>query len=136
VTKKQTIAVDFDGTCVSHAYPVIGDDIGAVPVLQRLTAEGHKIILYTMRSKKTLEEAVEWFNDQDIPLYGVNLNKSQPNGTTSPKVFAHLYIDDAALGIPLLRPVMRDVGNARPFVNWEAVETLLERSGHLPPRRA
>ena len=28
------IAVDFDGTVVTHAYPEIGDDAGAVPVLK------------------------------------------------------------------------------------------------------
>ena len=27
------IAVDFDGTVVTHAYPEIGDDAGAVPCL-------------------------------------------------------------------------------------------------------
>ena len=30
------IAVDFDGTVVTHAYPEIGDDAGAVPVLKEL----------------------------------------------------------------------------------------------------
>jgi hypothetical protein len=28
------IAVDFDGTCVTHEYPKVGRDIGAVPVLK------------------------------------------------------------------------------------------------------
>ena len=31
------IAVDFDGTVVTHAYPEIGDDAGAVAVLKELT---------------------------------------------------------------------------------------------------
>ena len=44
------IAVDFDGTCVSHEYPKVGKDIGAVPVLKALVEIGHKIILNTMRS--------------------------------------------------------------------------------------
>jgi predicted mannosyl-3-phosphoglycerate phosphatase (HAD superfamily) len=44
------IAVDFDGTCVTHEYPRIGRDIGAAPVLKRLTDAGHKLILWTMRS--------------------------------------------------------------------------------------
>jgi len=35
------IAVDFDGTCVSHAYPEVGIDIGAIPVLKRLVSNGH-----------------------------------------------------------------------------------------------
>lgn len=37
------IAVDFDGTCVTHEYPHIGKDIGAIPVLQQLTQEGHQL---------------------------------------------------------------------------------------------
>ena len=44
------IAVDFDGTCVTHEFPKVGKDIGAVPVLKKLVEKGHKIILYTMRS--------------------------------------------------------------------------------------
>ncbi len=44
------IAIDFDGTCVTHAFPKIGKDIGSVPVLKALTEQGHKIILFTMRS--------------------------------------------------------------------------------------
>ena len=39
------IAVDFDGTCVTHAYPEIGNDIGAVPILKRIVERGHKLIL-------------------------------------------------------------------------------------------
>lgn len=30
------IAVDFDGTCVTHEFPKVGKDIGAVPVLKEL----------------------------------------------------------------------------------------------------
>ena len=44
------ICVDFDGTCVTHDFPEIGKDIGAIPILLRLVDAGHKLILYTMRS--------------------------------------------------------------------------------------
>jgi len=43
------IAVDFDGTCVAYDFPNIGQDIGAVPVLEELVAAGHKLILWTVR---------------------------------------------------------------------------------------
>jgi hypothetical protein len=80
---------------------------------------GHKLILNTMRSGDELADAVQWFIDNDIPLYGVNENPSQKSWTSSPKVYAHLYIDDAALGCLLkMDPAVSD----RPFVNWEAVE--------------
>lgn len=44
------IAVDFDGTVVTHAYPRIGDEIGAEPVLRELVANGCRLILLSMRS--------------------------------------------------------------------------------------
>lgn len=116
------IAVDFDGTCVTHEYPRVGRDIGAVPVLKKLVDSGHHLILNTMRSGKELVDAVQWFADNDIPLYGANENPTQKEWTLSPKVYAHLYIDDAALGCPLRfdRAV-----SSRPFVDWEVVDTYL-----------
>ena len=42
------IAVDFDGTCVTHDFPNVGKNIGAEIVLRKLSDKGHKIILYTM----------------------------------------------------------------------------------------
>lgn len=45
------IAVDFDGTCVTHEFPKVGRDIGAVPVLRKLVENGHKLILFTMNLK-------------------------------------------------------------------------------------
>ena len=68
-----TIAIDFDGTVVTHAYPEIGEDAGAAPVLKELTDNGCRLILYSMRHGKLLDRAVEWF----------------------------LYIDDCNLGCPL-----------------------------------
>jgi hypothetical protein len=119
------IAVDFDGTCVTHEYPNIGKDIGAVPVLKKLTDCGHKIILNTMRSGDKLKEAMQWFTDNNIPLYGANENPTQKSWTESPKVFANLYIDDAALGCPL---IFDHAVSSRPFVNWVMVEEILEET--------
>lgn len=118
------IAVDFDGTCVTHEYPDIGYDIGAVPVLKALVARGDQIILFTMRSGGQLADAVKWFEVNEIPLFGVNCNPEQHTWTTSPKPYAHIYIDDAALGVPL----MHSLGGMRPHVDWLAVANLLEVS--------
>ena len=118
------IAVDFDGTCVTHEYPKVGKDIGAVPVLKKLTDNGHKLILNTMRSGKELAAAIKWFIDNDIPLYGANENPTQKSWTDSPKVYAHLYIDDAGIGCPL---IFDHAVSSRPFVNWNAVEEYLEK---------
>ena len=95
------IAVDFDGTVVTHAYPEIGDDAGAVPVLKELTDNGCRLILYTMRHGKLLDDAIRWFRERGIPLYAVNENPSQQRWTSSPKVHADLYIDDSSLGCPI-----------------------------------
>lgn len=46
------IGIDFDGTVVTHEYPNVGKDIGAVPVLRKLVERGHKLMLWTMRGTK------------------------------------------------------------------------------------
>lgn len=122
-----TIAIDFDGTCVTHEYPKIGKSLGAEATLKTLVENGHKLILLTMRSGKELDEAVEWFKTNDISLYGINNNPTQKNWTQSPKVFANLYIDDAALGAPLLQ-----LHNWR-GIDWKPVILDLEKRGCLLP---
>lgn len=123
------IAIDFDGTCVAHDYPSVGKDIGAVPILKALIHKGHRLILHTMRDKETLEAAVKWFKDNNIPLLGVNNNPTQKRWTESPKIFAHMYIDDAALGVPL--KLDEDGSITRPYVDWNRVKLALEERGIL-----
>lgn len=124
--KGYVIAVDFDGTCVEHNYPAIGMDVeGAVDVLRTLNKHGHRIILNTMRSDQRLEAAVRWFRDRKIELWAVNRNPEQEQWTSSPKVYADIYIDDSALGCPLIFLE----GVRRPVVNWSKVRQLLESDG-------
>ena len=131
------INIDFDGTVVTHDFPNIGKDIGSVPVLKKLVQNGHKLILFTMRSHRpflsftgtmrdTLDEAVDWFKENDIPLHGINTNPDQKDWTDSPKSYAHLLIDDTALGCPLLNNKKK---SPRPFVDWVKVEEMLIASG-------
>ncbi len=140
-----TIAVDFDGTCTAHQFPAIGADIGAASVLRELAAKGHKLILWTMRSDKYdnhnckgsdpsvyipkdderndyLSQAIGWFADNQIPLYGCQTNPTQSAWTSSPKCYANLYLDDAALGCPLTYDI--NISD-RPFVNWTEMRELL-----------
>jgi hypothetical protein len=136
------IAIDFDGTCVSHEFPNVGKDINAVPVLKALIENGHQLILFTMRSDivnptgqdnelhlesgNYLTDAVNWFKTHNIPLYGIQSNPTQHTWTTSPKAYAQLYIDDAALGCPLsFDPKI----SSRPFVDWTAVNQILVANG-------
>lgn len=122
------IAVDFDGTCVEHDYPEVGMDVeGAVDVLRELRAKGHRLILFTMRSGSKLDAATRWFKERKIELWGVNRNPEQKDWTDSVKVFADIYIDDSALGCP----IMFVDGARRPMVNWTKVRTQLEYDGVL-----
>lgn len=131
------IAVDFDGTCVSHEFPLVGREIGAPRVLKRIVAAGARLILWTMRSDVEnpssdhpeitpqggpyLTEAIQWFEKHEIPLYGIQRNPTQDRWTHSPKAYANIYIDDAALGCPLKIEVLGE----RPFVDWDKVEEML-----------
>jgi hydroxymethylpyrimidine pyrophosphatase-like HAD family hydrolase len=121
------IAIDFDGTCVTHAFPNVGKEIGAVDVIKALVNKGHKIILFTMRDLEYLTPAVAWFEKNDIPLYGINDNPGA-KWSTSRKVYADMYIDDMALGIPLKMDYNK---SNRPFVDWAGVESLLKKKGIL-----
>jgi hypothetical protein len=122
--------VDFDGTCVMHEYPKIGAEIpNAVSVLKRLNENEVKLILWTIRSGEYLDEAVAWFAERGIEIWSVNKNPHQRFWSKSPKAYAQLYIDDAALGCPL--KYAADGDEARPCADWTAIEKLLEELGYL-----
>lgn len=122
------IAIDFDGTCVSHEYPDTGKDIGSIPVLKQLLEKGHELILYTMRSATGLQNAINWFIENNIRLYGVQYNPTQSTWTSSNKCYAQLYIDDAALGCPLKFDL--EVSK-KPFADWVKIEQILKEKGIL-----
>ena len=116
------IAVDFDGTVVDHRYPEIGPEAPlAVDTLLSLSNQNHKIILFTMRSGTPLTEAVNWFLERRIPLWGVQFNPDQARWSASNKCYAELYIDDAAFGCPLIKPE----GFHRYCVDWRLVRESL-----------
>ena len=117
------IAVDFDGTCVTHRFPEVGEDCpGAVKVLKNLASEGHQLVLYTVRSGKYLESAVDWFRDREIPLAGRQYAPGQTDWTQSNKCYANVYIDDAALGAPLLVD-----SSGKSYIDWSKVEALIKQ---------
>lgn len=98
--KPVKIVIDFDGTVVEHMYPNVGKDLPfAVLVLKMLVVSGHKLILSTMRSEeKYLDAAVKWFEEREIPLYGVQLDPDQSSWTSSPKAYGEYCIDDRNVG--------------------------------------
>jgi hydroxymethylpyrimidine pyrophosphatase-like HAD family hydrolase len=116
-SKSPIVAIDFDGTIVAHRYPEIGEPVPyALETMRAMQAKGYKLILFTMRSGEYLREAVDYLSAEGIELWAVNENPTQRFWTDSPKVYAHIYIDDAAFGCPLIR-----VEDDRPIVDWLAV---------------
>ena len=140
-------AIDFDGTVVTHEFPKVGKDVPyAVETLQKIVAHGGKLILWTMRSNHTappeftgdqqhernpiiecepdnyLDHAIKWFSDREIPLWGIQTNPDQGSWTSSPKAYAHVYIDDAALGS---HTVHDETFASRPYVDWTFVDAVL-----------
>lgn len=95
------IAVDFDGTIVEHAYPAIGKTrLFAFETLRMLQKE-HQLILWTYRTGKALEEAVEFCRKNGVEFYAVNKNYPEEvfdENTTSRKIDADIYIDDKNIG--------------------------------------
>lgn len=103
------IAIDFDGTIVEDAFPKIGKPmIFAFDTMKRLQSEGHRLILWTYRHGKRLQEAVDFCAENGIEFYAVN--KSYPeeeyDENISRKIHADLFIDDR---------------NAGGFVGWTEV---------------
>lgn len=94
------IAVDFDGTLCENQWPDIGPPReGVVKYILQRQQNGAKLILWTNRAGKRLEEAVAWCRDHGITFDAVNGNLPEmveKFGGDSRKVFADEYIDDKA----------------------------------------
>ena len=93
------IAVDFDGTIVDHQYPAIGPEKPfAIETLKKLVEEHHRIILWTVREGKLLEEAVSFCRERGLEFYAVNRNYPEEKHAKERKIRADLWIDDRNLG--------------------------------------
>lgn len=119
------IAVDFDGTIVEDTYPKIGKEkLFAFDTLKHLQSEGHRLVLWTYRKGKRLDQAVEFCRENGIEFYAVN--SSFPNEEHDPKrsrkINADIFIDD------------RNVGG---FPGWgEVYQTITNNSpDHLKPKK-
>lgn len=107
------IAIDFDGTIVEDAYPAIGKPkLFAFDTLKKLQNEGHRLILWTYRSGKKLEEAVQFCESNGINFYAINASyeDEEIDSEKSRKIHADIFIDD------------RNVGG---FIGWGNVHQLL-----------
>ena len=141
----KVFAIDFDGTCVTDDFPLVGKDIGAAPVLRELVANGHKLVLHTLRADidesrdipgcvrcapgKYLQDAVDWFEREGIPLFGVNSRPDVP--CPSPKLMSDISIDDRNAGTPLIQ--LKGGDGHRPYVDWRAMRSHLAAMGFIAP---
>lgn len=96
-----SIAIDFDGTIVEDEYPRIGKPrVYAFETLKALEQKGHRLILWTYRSGRELEEAVEFCRKNGVEFYAIN--KEYPEDKFSEKgprkINADVFIDDRNLG--------------------------------------
>jgi len=96
------IAVDFDGTIVTHEYPRIGKEIPfAIDTLKRLQEKPNfQLVLWTVREGKLLDEAVKYCRDRGLEFYAVNNNypEESPENGEPRKLQVDLFIDDRNLG--------------------------------------
>lgn len=129
-----TIAIDFDGTIVEHRYPQIGPEIPfATDTLKMLMQERHRLILWTVREGKLLEEAVEWCRQRGVEFYAVNQDypeEEKGDKGFSRKLKADLFIDDRNLGgLPDWGDIYRMIRERLTY------EDLYREAGHKEEKR-
>lgn len=128
------IAVDFDGTIVTHQYPKIGKEIPfAVETLKMLAGDGHALILWTVREGALLAEAVEWCRNKGLEFYAVNSNypeeKEDENQRIGRKLRADLFIDDRNLGgLPEWGVIYEMISAGAPFQPFDATKANKKKS--------
>lgn len=98
-----TIAVDFDGTLVQDRFPGIGEINPKVwKAIVNAQTNGTKIILWTCRNGKALQDAVEFCAENGLHFDAINENLDEVKvlyGGDTRKVFADMYIDDKNAGV-------------------------------------
>lgn len=99
--KTKILAVDFDGVLCVDRYPKIGRPRKEVfNYISKQKQKGCKLILWTCRRGKYLDEAVEWCKKQGLYFDAVNENLPESikkYGGDTRKIFADVYIDDKAI---------------------------------------
>lgn len=117
------IAIDFDGTIVEHVFPEIGKSVPyAFEWMKKWKEAGARLILWTMRSDgqdvgEVLTDAVNYCLANGVEFDAVNCGIGDRTWTTSPKAHAHIFVDDAAFGCPLIPATT----TTRPMVDWSIV---------------
>ena len=65
-------------------------------------AEGHKLVMWTVREGRLLDEAVEWCRERGVEFSAINetLRASGEHNNNTRKIDADIYIDDCNIGGP------------------------------------
>ena len=94
----KVFAVDFDGTLCKSIWPEIGEpNLTLIEWIKEKRREGNKIILWTCREGKLLDEALAWCKDKGLEFDAVNDNTPELIklfGNNPRKVSADYFIDD------------------------------------------
>ena len=97
------IAVDFDGCLCTNEWPDIGQpNRQLIRMLKTSRAKGNKVILWTCREGKLLQDAVKWCERQGLRFDALNENLPEMNelyGNNCRKIGADVYIDDKAMRV-------------------------------------
>jgi hypothetical protein len=92
------IAVDFDDTLCFSNWPSLGaPNLPLINYLQKQKSAGSKIILWTCRAGKPLEDAIEWCKHYGLFFDAINDNPNQPSNAIGGKPIADVYVDDRAI---------------------------------------
>ena len=95
------LAVDFDGTLSLGTWPDVGSaNEKLFRFLKKRKEDGDKLILWSCRVGKPLEEAVEWCRENDLEFDAVNDNLPEvieKYGVNSRKISCDFYIDDKSI---------------------------------------
>lgn len=126
-----TIAVDFDGTIVEHRYPEIGPELPfATETLRQLIKDHHRLILWSVREGKLLQDAVDWCHERGVDFWAVNRDypeeKKDSNNHFSRKIKADYFIDDRNIGgLPDWGQIYRIINEHKTFA-----QVIKESYGH------
>ena len=116
------IAVDFDGTIVTHKYPKIGEEIPfAIDTLKMLRQDGHRLILWSVREGKLLDDAVAYCRERGVER----------------KLKVDMFIDDRNIGgLPDWGTIYKMIKNHH---KWDdVIDDIVAHSAHghsEPPKK-
>lgn len=133
MSKKKTIAIDFDGVLHDYSQGFQGKDVfgdmvhGADTATKVLKENGWTIIVYTTRP--ATEAMKKWLKDKGISYDYINENPDQPEESKGAKLIADVYLDDRAMQFRgQWKWIVGDIANFKPWCEGNKSE--LEEMRH------